>query len=140
MGDYAWTWSGCRPDAQWYGIPGSGSYLNTARFGTYWVGGGIYQKYAQNGYECGALGVPVKEYQWLSEFGAWGQWFEFGAIYYSGAWRVAYGNWGQTAGRLVEAPEPVIPDDAERPPEDEVPVPPGNIPEISPSRHPAAGT
>lgn len=118
MSDYGWSWSTCRPDAQWYGIPSSGSYLNTARFGTYWVGGGIYQKFAQAGYECGGLGVPVKEYQWLSEFGAWGQWFEGGAIYFQGgAWRVAFGNWGQSAGRLAEDPEPVVPEDAEEPPD-----------------------
>lgn len=117
MGDYTWTWSTCRPDVQWYGVPGQGSHLWTARFGQYWVGGGVYQRFAAAGYECGGLGPPVKAYQWLSEFGAYGQWFEGGAIYYSGGqWRVAYGNFGQTAGRLAEdATE--VPADAEIPPD-----------------------
>ncbi len=127
MGDRSWTWSTCNPQVQWYGIPGQGTYYWTARFGTYWVGGGVYQRYASANWECGSLGAPVKEYQWLSEFGAYGQWFEFGAIYYSGgAWRVAYGDYGQTAGRLAEEPEPVTPDDAEVPPD--APVAPDDPP------------
>jgi hypothetical protein len=120
VADNGWSWSTCNPEVQWYGIPGSGSYYWTARFGTYWVGGGIYQRYAAPDirWECGPLGPPVKEYQWLSEFGAWGQWFEYGAIYYqNGAWRVAFGNWGQTAGRLAGEPEVTVPDDAEAPPD-----------------------
>ncbi len=113
------SWSeGCRPGVWWYGIPGQGSYYWTARYGTYWVGGGVYQKfatYASPGYECGALGAPVKEYQWLSEFGAYGQWFQGGAIYYSGGqWRIAWGDYGQAAGRLAEA-KSQAPDDAEVP-------------------------
>jgi hypothetical protein len=127
VADYGWSWSTCRPYIQWYGVPGSGSYQNTARFGTYWIGGGIYQKFAQVGYECGQLKAPVKEYQWLSEFAAYGMWFEGGAIYYkNGAWQVTYGDYGQTAGRLAEEPEPVIPDDAEVPPD--APVTPDDPP------------
>lgn len=117
MADYEWSTSGCRPDVQWYGIPGAGSYQHTDRFGTYWIGGGIYQKFAEAGYECGGLGPPVKEYQWLSEFGAWGMWFEGGAIYYSGgAWRIVFGNYGQTHGRLAEETA-AAPADAEYPPD-----------------------
>lgn len=129
MADNAWSQSGCRTDVWWYGVPGQGSYYWTARFGQYWVGGGVYQRFAAARYECGGLGAPVKEYQWLSEFGAYGMWFEFGAIYYSGgAWRVAYGNYGQTAGRLVEEPDPVIPADAEVPPDAPTDVPPAPKP------------
>ncbi len=127
MADNAWSWSTCKPDVQWYGVPGQGSYLWTARFGTYWVGGGLYQKFAAVGYECGSLGPPVKEYQWLSEFSAWGMWFLGGAIYFkNGAWQVVYGDFGQTAGRLAPEPEPMIPDDAEAPPDP--PVEPANRP------------
>lgn len=117
MADNAWSQSGCRSDVWWYGIPGSGCYYWTARFGQYWVGGGVYQKYASLGFECGGLGAPVKEYQWLSEFSAFGMWFQGGAIYFSGGqWRVGWGDYGQTAGRLTEAnTEP--PADAEVPPD-----------------------
>lgn len=81
-------------------MPGEGCHYWTARYGQYWVGGGVYQKYREWNWECGNLGPPVKPYDWLSEFGAYGQWFEGGAIYYSnGAWRVALGDYGQTAGR-----------------------------------------
>ena len=115
MADNSWSQSGCRSDVWWYGVPGQGSYLHTARFGTYWVGAGIYQRYAALGYECGWLGAPVKAYQWLSEFSAYGQWFEGGAIaYVSGGWRAYPGDWGQTAGRLAE---PVPPADAAKPPD-----------------------
>lgn len=101
----------------WYGIPGSGSHYWTARYGQYFVGGGIHQKYAQQNYECGPLGPPVKAYGWLSEFGAAGQWFVGGAIFYrDGAWRMVLGNYGQTAGRLTEV-ETQPPDDAEVPPD-----------------------
>ncbi len=119
MADNAWSQSTCRSDVFWYGVPGAGSYLWTARFGQYWVGGGLYQKYAALGYECGGLVAPVKEYQWLSEFSAYGMWFQGGAIYYSGgAWRVAWGDYGQTAGRLAEDDAEVVaaPADAEVPP------------------------
>lgn len=79
----------------------------------------MYQKYAGVGFECGAMGEPVKGYQWLSEFGGDGQWFLGGAIYFkNGAWRVAFGDWGQTAGRLVEVEAPTY---TEHPPEDERP-------------------
>lgn len=97
-------------------MPGQGCHYWTQRFGQYWVGGGVYQTYAAAGWECYALGPPVKAYQWLSEFGAYGQWFEGGAIYYyAGAWRMALGNYGQTANRLVSPPGP--PADAEVPPD-----------------------
>jgi hypothetical protein len=115
VADNEWSQSGCRPEVWWYGIPGAGSYLWTQRFGTYWVGGGVYQKYASVGYECGGLIAPVKEYQWLGEFSAYGMWFQGGAIYYSGGqWRIAWGDYGQTAGRLTET-NPQAPDDAETP-------------------------
>lgn len=66
--DGEWSQSGCsgpyytsRPDVWWYGVPGQGSYYmwlyhnnNAAR----WVGTGFYQKYAQQGHECGWLGAP----------------------------------------------------------------------------------
>lgn len=115
---------------EWFGYPGWGAYYRTARYGTYGVSGGVYAKYASLGYECYVtpfLGAPVKDYGWIAEMnygkGCPGQWFENGAIgYHDGAWRVMYGNYGQTAGRLVAEPEPVIPDDAEMPPEDEVPT------------------
>jgi hypothetical protein len=93
------------------------------------VGGGLYQKYAAEGWECRALGPPVKPYQWLSEFQAFGQWFIGGAIYYKfGAWQVAYVDWGQTAGRLTAEPEPVVPDDAEAP--TDPPVEPADSPPV----------
>lgn len=79
----------------------------------------MYQRYASYGppsWECGALGPPVKVYQWLSEFGAYGQWFEGGAIYYSGGrWRIALGQYGQIAGRMASDPE--SPREAEVPPD-----------------------
>lgn len=126
MADNAWSASSCKPSVWWYGVPGQGCWYWTSRFGQYWVGGGVYQKYAVEFWECGRLGEPVKEYQWLSEFGANGQWFLGGAIYFkNGSWQVAPGNYGQTAGRLahVEAPS-----SAESPPEDEVPVTPSPAP------------
>lgn len=127
MADNAWSTSTCRGDVMWWGVPGQGTYYWTARFGTYWVGGGVYQRYAAAGFECGALGPPVKPYQWLSEFGAYGQWFSGGAIYYSaGAWRVALGNYGQTAGRLAQMDEP-SPEWAETPPD--APTEPEFIPD-----------
>ncbi len=93
MGDNAWSWSTCNPAVQWYGVPGAGSYYWTQRYGQYWVGGGVYQRYASAGFECGGLGAPVKEYQWLSEFAAYGMWFQFGAIYYQGgSWKIAFGR------------------------------------------------
>lgn len=97
MADYAWSQSNCRPDVWWYGYPGQGSYYWTQRFGQYWVGGIIHQRYAENRYECGGLGAPVKHYQWLSEFGQYGTWFEGGAITVDGV--VHWGDWGQTVGR-----------------------------------------
>lgn len=47
----------------------------------------------------------MKEYGWIAEMnygkGCPGQWFEGGAIgYHDGAWRIMYGNYGQTTGRL----------------------------------------
>lgn len=85
----------------------------------------MYQRYAQPDmrWECGRLGPPVKVYQWLSEFAAWGQWFEGGAIFWRNGWEVALGNYGQTAGRLTESPLVVAPADAEVPP-DMPPAPP----------------
>lgn len=135
MADYEWSVSGCccptRPDVWWKGYPGSGSYYHTDRYGTYWVGGGVHTTYAWHNYECGTnavrLGAPVKEYQWLGEFGAYGQWFEFGAIFYkNGGWQVRIGNWGQTAGRDAELQEVEPPEDAEQPPDppEDVPAPP----------------
>jgi hypothetical protein len=130
MGDGFWS-TGCRADVEYYGYPGQGAYYRTARFGQHWVGGGVYGKFAEGGrFECNVqpfLGAPVKDYGWVQEMnngrGCYGQWFENGAIgYHDGAWRIMYGNYGQTAGRL--APEPSAPDDAELPPEAEVPVEP----------------
>lgn len=126
MADNEWSQSTCRGDVWWYGVPGSGTHYWTARFGQYFVGGGVYQKYAGAGWECGGLGPPVKAYQWLSEFAAYGQWFEGGAIYYSaGAWRIAFGQYGQTTNRLV--PEPGPPAGAEMPPD-----PPDEVPDQEP--------
>lgn len=105
MADGYWS-TGCRSDVEYYGYPGSGSYYRS-RFGTYWVGGGVFQKFASLGYECYVspfLGAPVKAYGWIQEMnygqGCYGQWFENGAIgYHGGAWRIMYGNYGQTGGR-----------------------------------------
>lgn len=104
MADGAWSVSSCRPDVQWYGVPGAGSHVYTARYGQYWVGGGVYQKWKEWGYECGVLGPPVKAYGWIQEMnynrGCYGQWFENGAIgYHDRKWNVMAGNYGQTAGR-----------------------------------------
>lgn len=112
-------------------MPGSGTHYWTQRFGQYWVGGGVYQAYAGTGWECGGLGPPVKAYQWLSEFGAYGQWFEGGAIYYSGGrWKTAFGNYGQTAGRLTEDVTEG-PADAERPSD----APGAEQPPVAPPLH-----
>ncbi len=127
MADNAWSTSTCRPDVMWYGIPGAGCHYWSQRFGQYWVGGGLYQTYAAAGFECGNLGPPVKAYQWLSEFGAFGMWFENGAIYFSGGrWRVALGSFGQTANRLVSVTE-LPPAKAEMPPD-----PPGDVADQQP--------
>ena len=116
MADNEWSQSTCRSDVWWYGVPGSGTHYWTQRFGQYWVGGGIYQTYAAVVWECGGLGAPVKAYQWLSEFGAYGMWFEGGAIYYSGGrWKIGWGDFGQTANRFM--PDPGPPADAEVPPD-----------------------
>jgi hypothetical protein len=124
VADGAWSASRCRPDVLWWGVPGAGTWYWTARFGQYWVGGVVYQLYAQNGYECGGLGAPVKPYGFISEFGGGGEgvWFEGGAIVYrydTRRWHVYGGLYGQTAGRLaderVDVPEP-----------SEMPTPPGD--------------
>ena len=129
MADGAWSQSGCRGDVWWYGFPGQGCYYWTQRFGTYWVGSPL-ATYAAWQWECGQLGAPVKEFQFLSEFQAAGQWFEGGAIYFkNGAWRVAIGNFGQTAGRLT-ADTVEWPDDVEMPPTAEPPPEP-DPPEVS---------
>lgn len=116
MADGAWSWSTCKPLVQWYGVPGSGCWYATARYGQYWVGGGVWQTYAARNFECGDLGPPVKAYGWISEFGGGaGMWFENGCIIYRlGRWTVFVGNYGQTAGRLANDARP---EDAELPPE-----------------------
>ncbi len=120
MADNAWSQSVCRADTQWYGVPGQGTYYYTPRFGVHWVGGGVYQTYKSWGFECRDLGPPVKDYEWISEFGGYGQWFIGGVIVYTGgAWRVYIGDWGQTANRLGDAEPPA---GAESPPVDEIPV------------------
>lgn len=87
MADYAWSESECRPGFWWYGVPGSGTHAWTAEYGQFWVGGIIYNRWAQNGYECGWLGVPTSHYQW-TYYGQYGQWFEGGCILANG-WIVA---------------------------------------------------
>jgi hypothetical protein len=122
VADGSWSQSGCRGDVWWYGFPGQGCYYWTARFGTYWVGSPL-STYAAWQWECGQLGAPVKEYQFLSEFQAAGQWFEGGAIYFKGgSWKVATGNFGQTAGRFADDAE--WPEDVEMPPTSEPPPKP----------------
>lgn len=106
MGDNFWSQSGCRPDVWIFGVPGQGAYAWTARFGTHWVTGGVYQAWKSQGFECGIAGPPVKEAGWVAEMnygqGCVGQWFENAAIgYHDGAWRIMYGQYGQTAGRLA---------------------------------------
>lgn len=109
MGTGFWSF-GCRSDVEYYGVPGSGSWYRS-RFGTYSVTGGVYQTFAARGYECYVnpfLGTPVKAYGWIAEMnygrGCWGQWFENGAIgYHDGAWRIMYGNYGQTGGMALAA-------------------------------------
>lgn len=130
MGDGFWS-TGCRADVEYYGYPGWGANYRS-RYGTYSVSGGVFQKFASLGYECYVnpfLGAPVKAYGWIAEMnygrGCYGQWFENGAIgYHDGRWNVMYGNYGQTAGRLAEEPEPVIPGGAEVPPDAPTDVPP----------------
>src|SRR5690242_3295523 len=97
MADGAWSYSTCRGDVQWYGVPGQGCWYYTQRFGMHFVGGIMYQVFKAYGYECGVFGPPVKDYQWLSEFSRNGIWFEGGAITDDGY--VHIGNYGQTAGR-----------------------------------------
>lgn len=122
MADGAWSTSGCRPDVMWYGFPGQGCYYWTQRFGIRWVGSD-WATYAAWAFECGVLGPPVKDFEFLSEFGAAGQWFQNGAIYFkNGAWKVATGDYGQTAGRLA-ADVGEWPKDAEMPPTFETPPP-----------------
>ncbi len=109
MGQGFWS-TGCRSDVEFYGYPGLGAYYRS-RFGQHWVGGGVYQKFASVGYECYVnpfLGAPVKPYGWIQEMnygrGAYGQWFENGAIgYHDGQWRIMYGNYGQTGGMSLSS-------------------------------------
>lgn len=131
MGNGFWS-TGCRSDVEWYGYPGWGCYYRS-RYGTFAVSGGVYQTYAAQGYECGPLGPPVKDYGWIAEMnygrGCWGQWMLGGAIgYHDGRWNVMYGNYGQTAGRLMAEPDPVIPSDAEVPPDPPTDAPPSSKP------------
>lgn len=64
-GDNSWTFSSCRSDVSWYGVPGVGSWIFTAADqnptgGTYhWLDGPWYQVFAAHGYECGDLGRPI---------------------------------------------------------------------------------
>lgn len=107
MGEGFWSF-GCRNDVEFKSYKGLGSYLRS-RFGEWWVGGGVYQKFAAIGYECRVqpfIGAPVKAYGWIAEMnygkGCWGQWFENGAIgYHDGAWRVMYGDFGQRGGMTL---------------------------------------
>lgn len=129
MADGSWSQSSCRADVFWWGVPGSGCHYWTQRFGQYWVGGGVYQKYASLGWECGVLGPPVRAYGWVAEMnygrGAYGQWFQNGAIgYHDGQWNLMAGDYGQTAGRL--AGEGVPATDAEVPPDQ--PAVPTDVP------------
>lgn len=135
MGERFWSVSGCRPDCQIYGISGQGAWMWTARYGQHWVSGGVHVKYGQVAYECGMLGVPVKPYGWMSEFGSNGQWFEGGAIVWlGGQWVVKVGNWGQTAGRLMDDESTVSfkvnveVDDEPLPEPEDRPEPPEDVP------------
>lgn len=130
---------GCRNDVEWKGYAGLGSYYRS-RFGEYWVGGGVYQRYAATGrYECYGhpfLGAPVKAYGWIQEMnygrGCWGQWFENGAIgYHDGQWRIMYGNYGQAGGMRLAALTFKVKEKRGKPrPDAEVPPdPPGEGPE-----------
>lgn len=109
MGERHWSF-GCRNDVDNYGYSGWGAYYRIWRNGVpgpaIGVSGGVYQMFAEGGrYECHVhpfLGAPVKDYGWIAEAnygrGAWGQWFENGAVvYHDGAWRVMYGRYGQSA-------------------------------------------
>jgi hypothetical protein len=115
VADYAWSRGTCQPqppEEYWYyGIPGSGTWGWTARFGTYWIGGAIFQLWAGQGYECGGLGPPVKaassdfHLQWPGADE--GQWFKGGAVVrIYGQWQIRLGDYGQYAGRLVEEESP----------------------------------
>lgn len=80
----------------------------------HWVGS-TWATYAAWSFECGQLGPPVKDFEFLTEFASAGQWFLGGAIYFkNGAWHVAVGDFGQTANRLADVGE--WPADAEMPP------------------------
>lgn len=132
VADYAWSRGTCQPQPDeefwWYGLPGQGTWVWTARFGQYWVGGTIYQLWQAQGYECGGMGTAVKSassdfyLQWPG--GSDGQWFKGGAIVrINGTWQYRWGDYGQYAGRLVaEEPEPATEDGL---------MPPGDPPEIT---------
>ena len=129
---------GCRNDVEWKGYAGLGSYYRS-RFGEYWVGGGIFQKYAEGGrYECYGhpfLGAPVKAYGWIQEMnygrGCYGMWFENGAIgYHDGAWRVMYGRYGQTGGMSLASLKHKLRRGKPRPDAEVPPDPPGEGPDL----------
>jgi hypothetical protein len=105
MGTGYWSQSACRGDTWWWGVVGSGTWYWTARFGTQWVGGTVYQLYAWQGYECGALGPPINPYGYIPDFGGGeGMWFENGCIifrYTTARWTTYYGQYGQLANRLA---------------------------------------
>lgn len=101
----SWSVSGCgRPDV-WNFDTSDQMWYWTQRFGTHAIsrsGGALsaFAAYQAQGYECGRLGPPVKDYGWLSEFWAWGYWCEFGAlIWRNSRWEIVPGDYGQTAGR-----------------------------------------
>ena len=137
MGEGFWSY-GCRNDVEWKGYQGAGSYYRS-RFGTYWVGGGVYGKFAEGGrYECYGhpfLGAPVKAYGWIAEMnygrGCYGQWFENGAIgYHDNAWWVMYGDYGQRGGMTLAAVKHKVKRSKPRPNAEVPPDPPGEAPDL----------
>lgn len=139
FGNGFWS-TGCRSDVEWYGFPGQGSYYRWNGGPAWWVGGGIWAAFRDQGFECGLLGPPVGEYKWISEMnygrGCFGQWFANGAIgYHDGAWRIMYGYYGQmgirglvrhpvVTVRSVFARQTLPGDDAEIPPDPPPAAPP----------------
>lgn len=73
MGDREWGPAGCtggwgpHPGLWYYGIPGQGCYYwhrgGCCEYNDqcFWVGGPIFQAFANGGYECGPAGPPTSE-------------------------------------------------------------------------------
>lgn len=79
MGDGFWSDS-AREDVRWYGIPGQGCFYDVEGRGVFWVTGGVHELWAGTGFEGGAMGAPISNFD--NKRGE--QQFEHGVIRWTG--------------------------------------------------------